>query len=117
MKRGAGSSDVLSPPPAASEAPQQVDFASPEEPVMLAQCSIPDCGQPFNYREGRLIRVCKPRAVDSQSSKDEDSVEHLGLCARCSQLYALEFGREAGMKVKLRHRDLAERPDLNIRPD
>jgi len=84
---------------------------------MLAQCSIPDCGQPFNYREGRLIRVCKPPVVNSQLSKDEDSVEHFWLCARCSQLYELEFGREAGMKVKLRLRDLGERPDLNISPD
>src|ERR1035441_8133656 len=70
---------------------------------MFARCSNPDCGVPFNYREGRLIRYCKPPS-DGQFPADHHCVEHFWLCGNCSEFYVFEYERGAGMKIKLRTR-------------
>lgn len=74
---------------------------------MFARCSNPDCGMPFNYREGRLIRHYDP-PPRGQSSSDHHCVEHFWLCRNCSELYIFEYQCGRGMKIKLRARELRE---------
>jgi hypothetical protein len=75
---------------------------------MFAKCSNPACAVPFDYREGRLIRFCKA-PLDGQSLASQYCVEHFWLCRSCSELYVFEYEREAGMRIKLRVRQLRER--------
>jgi len=75
---------------------------------MFAKCSNPDCGAPFNYREGQLVRFCKP-PLEHRSSTGQHHVEHFWLCGSCSNLYMLECERGAGMKISLRTKELGER--------
>jgi len=70
---------------------------------MFAKCSNPDCGVPFDYREGQLVRFCKSPPC-GQSRADFQSVEHFWLCGRCSELYVLVNEHGTSMKVRaLRH--------------
>ena len=80
---------------------------------MFARCSNPNCGVPFDYREGRLIRCCKP-PLDGQFPADHHCVEHFWLCRSCSELYVFEYERGAGVKIKLRARELRQRPGLSF---
>jgi hypothetical protein len=74
---------------------------------MFAKCSNPDCGVPFDYREGRLIRFCRSQ-TDGQFHANDHCVEHFWLCASCSKFYAFDFERGTGTKSKLLLRDLRE---------
>ena len=66
---------------------------------MFEKCLNPDCGLPFDYREGRLIRVSSP---DVKSPAGPIRIEHFWLCGKCSERYVFPHEREAGMKVRLR---------------
>jgi hypothetical protein len=66
---------------------------------MFAKCLNPDCGLPFDYREGRLIRFCSPGPM---SHVEHNYVEHFWLCGKCSELYVFAYERGAGMKIRLR---------------
>jgi hypothetical protein len=74
---------------------------------MFMRCLNPDCGAPFDYREGRLIRFSKP-PLDDQLAIDQHRVEHYWLCGKCSNLYHFEYQPGAGMKIKLRVRETQE---------
>ena len=74
---------------------------------MFMKCLNPDCGEPFDYREGRLIRFCKP-PLDDQLEIDRHRVEHFWLCGNCSNHYVFEYQRGAGMTIKLRVRETQE---------
>ena len=80
---------------------------------MFARCSNPNCGVPFDYREGRLVRYCKP-SLDGQFPAGHHCVEHFWLCGSCSDLYLFGYERGAGMKIKFRARELRERPGLSF---
>jgi hypothetical protein len=77
---------------------------------MFAKCSNPDCGLPFHYREGRLIRFCKP-PLDDGLEVDRHRVEHFWLCGFCSNHYVFDFQRGLGTKVKLREGELERTVD------
>jgi hypothetical protein len=66
---------------------------------MFEKCSNPNCGLPFDYREGRLIRFCSP---DAKFPAEHQCVEHFWLCGKCSKLYVFEYKRGAGVKIRLR---------------
>ncbi len=66
---------------------------------MFEKCLNPDCGLPFDYREGRLIRFS---SADAKSPAEQCSVEHLWLCGECSKRYVFAHERGAGMKIRLR---------------
>ena len=70
-----------------------------DEKGMFERCLNPDCGLPFDYREGRLIRV--PPA-GPKSPSERSIIEHFWLCGKCSERYVFPHEREAGMKIKLR---------------
>ena len=80
---------------------------------MFARCSNPDCGVPFNCREGRLIRYCKP-PLDDRFPADHHCVEHFWLCGNCAEIYVFEYERGTGMKIELRAKELRERPSLSL---
>jgi len=80
---------------------------------MCATCSNPDCGVPFDYREGRLVRFCKP-LLDGRSLVDESRVEHFWLCGTCSELYIFKYERWVGMTIRPRVRPVRERPALSF---
>jgi hypothetical protein len=66
---------------------------------MFEKCSNPDCGLPFDYREGRLIRIF---ATEAKSAKGHHHVEHFWLCGKCSERYVFAYERGVGMKIRLR---------------
>jgi hypothetical protein len=66
---------------------------------MFERCFNPDCGLPFDYREGRPIRVS---SADAKSPAERPSIEHFWLCGKCSERYVFPHEREAGMKIRLR---------------
>jgi hypothetical protein len=76
------------------------------------KCSNPDCRLPFDHREGRLIRFCKP-PLDSQPAAQEHRVEHFWLCGSCANTHVFEYQRGAGMKIVPRARKLRERAVLS----
>ena len=66
---------------------------------MFERCFNPDCSLPFDYREGRLIRVS---STDAKPPAERPSIEHLWLCGRCSERFVFPHEREVGMKIRLR---------------
>jgi hypothetical protein len=66
---------------------------------MFEKCLNPDCGLPFDYREGRLIRIC---STDANSAAEHHCVEHFWLCGKCSERFVFAHERGAGMKIRLR---------------
>jgi hypothetical protein len=66
---------------------------------MFERCFNPDCGLPFDYREGRLIRVS---SADAKSPAERPRIEHFWLCGKCSERYVFPHEREARMKIRLR---------------
>lgn len=80
---------------------------------MFANCSNPQCGVPFDYREGRLVRFSKA-IVDGQIRANRQRVEHFWLCGSCSELFVLEYDRTAGMRIKPRMSELETRPALSL---
>jgi hypothetical protein len=80
---------------------------------MFANCSNSECGVPFDYREGQLIRHCKPPS-EGKSSADYHCVEHFWLCGSCSRFYVFENERGSGMKIKLRISELKKKPALSF---
>jgi hypothetical protein len=57
---------------------------------MLTKCANADCGAPFNYREGRLFRQQAAPARNGAPSI-EGPIQHFWLCAKCADIYRLDF--------------------------
>ena len=74
---------------------------------MFARCSNSDCGAPFDYREGQLVRSCEAE-LDGLSPVDQHRVEHFWLCGSCSKLFVFEYELGAGMKIRFRVKELHE---------
>ena len=58
---------------------------------MISKCSNPECASPFDYREGRLVRI-STLLVNKQTPAHQCVIEHFWLCGKCAAL-------------KLRHQD------------
>jgi hypothetical protein len=71
---------------------------------MYMKCCNPDCNAPFDYREGRLIRVSKAPHTGN-ATEMRSLVEHFWLCRNCAGVYVVEH--EYGMPIKVRLRDTA----------
>lgn len=65
------------------------------------KCCNPECEAPFNYREGRLIRLSKSSTYDKPSA-NQSSIRHFWLCGKCALLYTFEY--DSAMNVKLKRR-------------
>ena len=62
---------------------------------MLAKCSNPDCGKPFDYRQGRLVRLCRSSLGSTPFVEEKTVIEHFWLCGNCSGRYQIR--RESGI--------------------
>ena len=71
---------------------------------MYMKCCNPDCDTPFDYREGRLIRVSKA-PPKGKATESRSLVEHFWLCGKCAGQYVLEH--EFGMPIKVKLRSAA----------
>ena len=69
---------------------------------MYMKCCNPDCNAPFDYREGRLVRVSKT-PLRGNAGEVRGLIEHFWLCGTCAGPYVLEH--EYGMPIKVRLRD------------
>jgi hypothetical protein len=78
---------------------------------MFAKCSNPDCGLPFDHREGRLIRF---RSPDAKSPSEHDCIEHFWLCGKCSELYVFEYESGAGIMITRRVTEFQKTAALSL---
>jgi hypothetical protein len=79
---------------------------------MLTKCANTDCGAPFDYREGRLVRQ-QPRSAGKGALTSGGPVLHVWLCSKCAESYELDFSPAAGA-VFLRLK--AGRPGIYAEP-
>lgn len=67
---------------------------------MLAKCSNADCGRPFDYRQGRLVRLCRSSLGSAPMAEQKTVIEHFWLCGNCSGRYQIRH--ESGfVRIKL----------------
>ncbi len=69
---------------------------------MLSKCCNPECEAPFDYREGRLIRLSRT-LPGGEPGENQRKIKHFWLCGKCAALYILEY--EAGLNLKEKLRD------------
>jgi len=62
---------------------------------MLTKCANADCGAPFDYREGRLVRQ-QPRSAN-KGTPSGGPVLHFWLCSKCAESYELDYSAVAGI--------------------
>jgi len=68
---------------------------------MITHCCNSDCGAPFDFCQGRIIRICKAQPNDC-ASEIEHPIEHFWLCGDCSERYIFEYESRLTLKPKLR---------------
>ena len=77
---------------------------------MFSECANPDCGKPFDYREGRFFRFRKAHLAGGKRP-NVHCVQHLWLCGGCSEKYTLAYEDSRGVAMTLRRVDLLEEQD------
>ena len=80
---------------------------------MFTGCLNPDCGVPFAYTEGRLIRFSRPQFENSLPTS-RVIVEHYWLCGKCSKVYVFDYDRETGMRIKPRPAEAQQQEPLPL---
>jgi len=80
---------------------------------MFARCANPDCGAPFNYRQGQLFRFLQ-RDPLTQALTTSHSVRHLWLCKTCSELYTLVYRPGLGVVFDRRFQPLSEKHEPRL---
>jgi hypothetical protein len=76
---------------------------------MFAKCFNTDCGAPFDYREGHLIRYCRARSKGASCAR-QVSVEHFWLCGKCSESYTFEYEPDLSLKRRNRAEQMEHHP-------
>ncbi len=74
---------------------------------MFSACANPDCKKRFGYHEGRFFRFHK-KHLASGEPPNTHCVQHLWLCEKCSEMYALAYEEACGVVITLRRMDLPE---------
>lgn len=67
---------------------------------MFSKCANPDCGLPFDYRQGRFFRFHK-NAVAGEIANTH-SVQHFWLCGICRERFTLDYKDGMGVLIKNR---------------
>jgi hypothetical protein len=68
---------------------------------MFSKCANPDCGMPFDYRQGQFFRFPKnPEKVGLGANTH--SVQHFWLCDECRACYFLEYREGCGVLIRTR---------------
>jgi hypothetical protein len=75
---------------------------------MIVKCCNPMCEAPFDYREGRLIRISS-NLTDEKTTENHSSIQHFWLCGKCADLYEFEYESGINLKIKPDHQELSER--------
>lgn len=65
---------------------------------MFSRCANPDCGKPFDYREGHFFRFHKSYRPGGEPPNTH-SVQHLWLCGECSENYTLNYAESHGVLI------------------
>jgi hypothetical protein len=74
---------------------------------MISHCSNPECGKPLRYlRDGRVVRMIRPRETSGPSLPANPGVEHFWLCGDCYRCYDFSFLPNGSVRVNRRLRDL-----------
>jgi hypothetical protein len=66
---------------------------------MSLKCCNPSCNAPFDYRQGRLIRVVNP--ISGGKGRPEQ-IHHYWVCGRCATEYVLESQSDHTLTMKPR---------------
>lgn len=66
------------------------------------KCCNPQCKAPFDYRQGRLIRIVGP--AGGTGSSNHKAIKHFWMCGQCSSTFVLKQDGEA--RVILQSRDV-----------
>lgn len=74
---------------------------------MLEKCCNPKCDAPFDYREGRLVRIS--RTLSNGQPGNYSLIEHFWLCGNCSEHYVLDRSSEMKIQIKPREQELFEK--------
>jgi hypothetical protein len=80
---------------------------------MITSCCNSDCGAPFDFRRGRIVRICKALPTDC-ASKIEHPVEHFWLCGNCSERYVFEYESTLKLKLKTQTEATSQREVSNL---
>lgn len=75
------------------------------------RCCNPECEAPFNYREGRLIRLSKT-SPHGKPAGNQASIKHFWLCKECAPLYAFEYDSAMNVKIKRKEEEPSEKKRL-----
>jgi hypothetical protein len=71
---------------------------------MISKCSNSGCEAPFDYREGRLVRVSRT-PLNDQAAVAQRVIEHFWLCGKCAALYVFAYESGENAALKLRHQE------------
>jgi hypothetical protein len=74
---------------------------------MITNCCNSDCRAPFDFRQGRIIRICKALPTDC-ASEIEHPLEHFWLCGNCSERYVFEYESRLNLRLKTRTEALSQ---------
>lgn len=66
---------------------------------MITNCCNSDCSAPFDFRQGRIVRICKALPSECNSNM-EHPIEHFWLCGKCSEIYVFEYESRLNLKLK-----------------
>jgi hypothetical protein len=74
---------------------------------MITKCCNPECEEPFDYREGRLIRFSRAMS-GGEHAENRQWIEHFWLCGKCSGIYVFECNSGISVNIKPRDRELSQ---------
>ena len=66
------------------------------------RCCNPECKEPFDHRQGRLIRFSGTSGNGNSSEVRQPSVQHYWLCGRCVQLFVFDFNSGVSLRIRPR---------------
>ena len=64
-------------------------------------CVNPECGAPFNFRQGRIFRFHRYHSNGNTPSMNRYSLKHFWLCKKCTGIYTLEYQGGMGLLIPL----------------
>ena len=63
------------------------------------RCCNPECQEPFDHREGRLVRFTR------KSPDARQAVQHYWLCGSCVRIFVFDFNSGTGLQIRPRDQE------------
>ena len=79
---------------------------------MVTKCCNPKCEAPFDYRQGRLIRMVYP--ADGTGASNYKVIKHFWICGKCTANFVLKQDGEAGVTLQSRKSEASRRVVLEL---